>query len=227
MANILVIEDDEHVARTVCETVRMAGHRCECLPDGTNAGEKANSGRFDLILLDVMLPGEDGFALMEKLRPSGTPVIFLTARQDVLDKVAGLKLGAEDYIVKPFEALELLARIEVVLRRYHKMEKVLTYGGIRADVERHRVTAHGEEVALTPKEFDLLVFFLRHVDLAVTREQLLQNVWGYDYAGETRTVDLHVGQLRKKLGLTEGLVTLPKLGYRLESRREKKSETGV
>ena len=220
MANILIIEDDEHVACTIRATLEMAGHTCSRLPDGNGAPELAGSGRFDLILLDVMLPGEDGFAVMEKLGDAGTPVIFLTARQDVLDKVAGLRLGAEDYIVKPFEALELLARIEVVLRRYHKMEAALSYGGIHVETEKHNVTLHGSPVSLTPKEFDMLVFFMRHVDMAVTREQLLQTVWGYDYAGETRTVDLHVGQLRKKLGLTDALVTIPKLGYRLESRGE-------
>lgn len=220
MANILIIEDDEHVACTIRATLEMAGHTCSRLPDGKNAKDLAESGRFDLILLDVMLPGEDGFSVMEQIKDAGTPVIFLTARQDVLDKVAGLKLGAEDYIVKPFEALELLARIEVVLRRYHKMEAVLSYGEIHVETEKHNVTFRGDAVSLTPKEFELLVFFMRHVDMAVTREQLLQTVWGYDYAGETRTVDLHVGQLRKKLGLTDALVTIPKLGYRLESRGE-------
>lgn len=220
MANILIIEDDEHVARTIRATVEMAGHRCTRLPDGNGAVGLVGSGAFDLVLLDVMLPGEDGFSVMEKLREFSTPVIFLTARQDVLDKVAGLRLGAEDYIVKPFEALELLARIEVVLRRFHKMDDVLTYGKIRVDAGRHLVTLQGETVTLTPKEFDLLVFLMRHVDLAVTREQLLQNVWGFDFLGETRTVDLHVGQLRRKLSLTDTLVTIPKLGYRLESKGE-------
>lgn len=222
MANILIIEDDAHVSRTIRATVAMAGHRCTCLPDGTDAAKKVGSGEYDLVLLDVMLPGEDGFAVMEKLREYSTPVIFLTARQDVLDKVAGLRLGAEDYIVKPFEALELLARIEVVLRRYRKMEGVLHCGDLCVDVEKHTVMKGGSAVSLTPKEFDMLVFFMRHVDLAVTREQLLQNVWEYDYAGETRTVDLHVGQLRKKLGLSESLVTIPKLGYRLETPKGEK-----
>ena len=175
MANILIIEDDEHVACTIRATLEMAGHTCSRLPDGKNAKDLAESGRFDLILLDVMLPGEDGFAVMEQIKDAGTPVIFLTARQDVLDKVAGLKLGAEDYIVKPFEALELLARIEVVLRRYHKMEAVLSYGEILVETEKHNVTFRGDAVSLTPKEFELLVFFMRHVDMAVTREQLLQN----------------------------------------------------
>lgn len=218
MANILIIEDDEHVALTIQATLSMSGHKTEILPDGTHAAERVANGAFDLILLDVMLPGEDGFSLMEKLRDFGTPVIFLTARQDVLDKVAGLRLGAEDYIVKPFEALELLARIEVVLRRQGKMSSVLTYGSLRVDPDKHEITENGVPIALTPKEFDMLVFFMQHVDVAVTREQLLQNIWGYSFIGETRTVDMHVRQLRKKLHLSDALITIPKLGYRLEKR---------
>ncbi|MCH5182591.1 MAG: response regulator transcription factor [Oscillospiraceae bacterium] len=219
MANILIIEDDAHVALTVQATLTMAGYGCTVLPDGRDAVPHAASGNYDLILLDVMLPGEDGFTLMEKLQGCDTPVIFLTARQDVLDKVSGLRLGAEDYIVKPFEALELLARIEVVLRRYHKLSGVLTYGDLRADTEKHEVTAKGVPVPLTPKEFDMLVFLMQHVDVAVTREQLLQNVWGFNFMGESRTVDMHIRQLRKKLNLSDGLVTIPKLGYRLESQK--------
>lgn len=218
MASILIIEDDEYVALTVRAALSVAGYDCEILSDGSTAVQTVASGRFDLVLLDVMLPGEDGFAVMEKLRGCGTPVIFLTARQDVLDKVSGLRLGAEDYIVKPFEALELLARIEVVLRRYHKLSGTVVYGDLQADIEKHEVTKGGQPVALTPKEFDMLVFLMRHVDTAVTREQLLNHVWGYNFAGETRTVDMHIRQLRKKLGLSDALVTIPKLGYRLEKR---------
>lgn len=218
MAQILMIEDDAHIALTVQATLSMAGYGCKILPDGREAVAEVASGNYDLVLLDVMLPGEDGFSLMEKLRGCGTPVIFLTAKQDVLDKVAGLRLGAEDYIVKPFEALELLVRIEVVLRRYHKLSGILTYGNLRADTEKHEVTQNGTVIALTPKEFDVLVFLMQHVDVAVTREQLLHNVWGYNFVGETRTVDMHIRQLRKKLQLSDALVTIPKLGYRLERR---------
>ncbi len=218
MANILIVEDDEHIALTIRATLSMTGYDCHVLHDGTDVLREVASGRYDLVLLDVMLPGEDGFSLMEKLRGMGTPVIFLTARQDVLDKVAGLRLGAEDYIVKPFEALELLARIEVVLRRFHKLSGVLTYGNLRADTEKHEVTQNGTVVPLTLKEFDVLVFLMRHVDVAVTREQLLHHVWGYSFMGESRTVDMHIRTLRKKLGLSDALVTIPKLGYRLEKR---------
>lgn len=218
MASILIVEDDEHIALTIRATLSMTGYDCTVLHDGTDVLREVASGRYDLVLLDVMLPGEDGFSLMQKLRGTGTPVIFLTAKQDVLDKVAGLRLGAEDYIVKPFEALELLARIEVVLRRFHKLTGVLTYGNLCADTEKHEVTQNGKVVPLTLKEFDVLVFLMRHVDVAVTREQLLNHVWGYSFAGETRTVDMHIRTLRKKLNLSDALVTIPKLGYRLEKR---------
>ena len=167
-----------------------------------------------------MLPGADGFAVLDTIRARGceTPVIFLTALGAVADKVKGLRGGAEDYIVKPFEAVELLARIEVVLRRAGKSEMRLRYGDIRVDIERHTVTKAGVPVVLTPKEFDVLVFFMRNIDVAITREQLLSNVWEYNYTGESRTVDIHVQQVRRKLGLQGKLITIPKLGYRLERR---------
>ena len=167
-----------------------------------------------------MLPGADGFAVLDTIRARGceTPVIFLTALGAVADKVKGLRGGAEDYIVKPFEAVELLARIEVVLRRAGKSEMRLRYGDIRVDIERHTVTKAGVPIVLTPKEFDVLVFFMRNIDVAITREQLLSNIWEYNYTGESRTVDIHVQQVRRKLGLQGKLITIPKLGYRLERR---------
>ena len=169
--------------------------------------------------MDVMLPGLSGFQVLEEIRCREIPVIFLTAKQDVADKVRGLRLGAEDYIVKPFEAVELLARIEVVLRRSHKGRELLQYEEITVDLEKHRALKNGEPVALTPKEFDVLVLFLQNVDIALTRERLLSSVWGYEFQGESRTVDTHVQQVRRKMGLQNRLVTIPKLGYRLESGR--------
>ena len=148
-------------------------------------------------------------------------MIFLTAMQNVADKVRGLRLGAEDYIVKPFEAVELLARIEVVLRRRGAGQKIFTYGDISVDTERHIATKGGEPVALTPKEFEVLLFFMQNKDIAITRERLLSAVWGYEFAGESRTVDIHVQQVRRKMGLGRQLVTIPKLGYRLEMKSGK------
>ena len=222
MAKILIVEDDENIAGTIKATLTMVGYGCDICYNGSEAVDRAMGGEWDLILLDVMLPGLDGFAVMEKIRDTDIPVIFLTAMQNVLDKVNGLRLGAEDYIVKPFEALELLARIEVVLRRKNKLSSVRKYGDITVDVDSHTVKKGDRTVSLTPKEFESLMLFLSNIDVAVTRERLLSTVWGYDFEGESRTVDIHIQQLRKKLGLHKHLVTIPKLGYRLDKYEENK-----
>ena len=218
MAEILIVEDDENIARMIEATLSMVGYRCDGCADGSEAVRRSLEGSYDLILLDVMLPGMDGFEILTKIKNKGTPVIFLTALQDVGDKVKGLRLGAEDYIVKPFEAVELLARIEVVLRRTNAGRQQLAYDGILVDLQKHVVTKNGERVPLTPKEFDVLVFFMQNVDIAITRERLMAAIWGYEFEGESRTVDIHVQQVRRKLNLKGKLVTIPKLGYCLESR---------
>ena len=212
---ILIVEDDEHIAKYIDTCLNIGGYTGEICHDGAAAVELAAGRRFDLILLDVMLPGLDGFAVQESVREYGIPVIFLTAVGDVADKVRGLKAGAEDYIVKPFEALELLARIEVVLRRGQKEDTILCYRDVEVDTKKHTVKRKGQVVALSPKEFDVLVFFLRHQDVVVSRGRLLAEIWEYGFEGETRTVDTHVQQVRRKLGLQGGLVTVPKYGYRL------------
>lgn len=217
MINILIVEDDPNIAKTIEVTLSIVGYHSAVCADGALAVQTVTEGGYDLILLDVMLPGLDGFEVIERIRHLGIPVIFLTAMGDVSDKIKGLRMGAEDYIVKPFEAMELLARIEVVLRRFDKGERVFTYGDITVDIRRHTVQKGGRPVDLTPKEFDVLVFFMQNRDIAVTRERLLAAVWGYEYEGESRTVDIHIQQIRKKLGLREALVTIPKLGYRLDS----------
>ncbi len=213
---ILIVEDDPNIAKMIAATLAIGGYDSAICANGREAVERAAAEVFDVMLLDVMLPDMDGFTVIQHIRSDRLPVIFLTAMQDVADKVRGLKLGAEDYIVKPFEAVELLARVEVVLRRGRRQQERLTFRDIEVAVEEHVVRRGGMPVALTPKEFDLLVFFLRHPDIALTRERLLAAVWGYGFAGETRTVDIHVQQLRKKLGLQGALTTIPKLGYRLE-----------
>lgn len=219
MARICIVEDDLHIAQMIEATLTMMNYDCVRCEDGKQAVETILNNRFDLILLDIMLPELDGFGVLEKIRSREIPVIFLTAMGSVSDKVRGLRLGAEDYIVKPFEAMELLARIEVVLRRFHTDESsILQYEEIQVDIQRHTVTKDGEKVTLTLKQFDVLVFLMKHVDLAVSRDQLLSAVWGYEFEGESRTVDIHVQQVRKKMGLQGRLVTISKLGYRLESR---------
>ena len=221
MIRILIVEDDENISKMLAATLSIGGYTYEQCADGVEAAARIPEGAYDLVLLDVMLPGLDGFAVLDTIRAAGcdTPVIFLTALGAVADKVKGLRGGAEDYIVKPFEAVELLARIEVVLRRAGKSEMHLSYGDIRVDIEKHTVLKGGQPVTLTPKEFDVLVFFMRNPDVAITREQLLSNIWGYNFAGESRSVDIHVQQVRRKLGLRGTLITIPKLGYRLERLR--------
>ena len=216
MAKILIVEDDVNIAKMLEVTLSIGGYESERCDNGKKAVDLVTSQSYDLVLLDVMLPDMDGFKVIEYIDKEETAVIFLTALQDVMDKVKGLKLGAEDYIVKPFETVELLARIEVVLRRKHKSNNTIHYGDITMNIDEHTVKKGGDYVSLTPKEFDILAFFLQNQDIALTRERLLATVWGYEFMGETRTVDIHVQQIRKKMGLHNKLVTIPKLGYRLE-----------
>lgn len=218
MIRILIVEDDENIAKMITAALSIGGYESSVCDNGVLAVQRVREEHFDLVLLDVMLPGMDGFEIMKRIQNREIPVIFLTAMQEVADKVKGLRLGAEDYMVKPFEAVELLARIEVVLRRTNRERNVLSYGDIVINVAEHSVKKGEQIINLTPKEFDLLVFFFQNSDIALTRERLLSAVWGYGFLGETRTVDIHVRQLRKKLCLEEKLVTIPKLGYRLENQ---------
>jgi DNA-binding response OmpR family regulator len=219
-AHILIVEDDENIAHMIEAALTIGNYTSKVCGDGVSAVSEILSGNYDLVLLDIMLPKLDGFQVFANKGDNPTPVIFLTAVGDVPSKVKGLRMGAEDYIVKPFEAVELLARIEVALRRTHHEENVtLVHQDITVEVDRHAVTLGNTPVILTPKEFDLLVFFIRNIDIALTRERLLSAVWGYSFGGETRTVDTHVQQLRKKLKLHDSLLTIPRLGYRLESPR--------
>jgi DNA-binding response OmpR family regulator len=169
-----------------------------------------------LAILDVMVPGRDGFQLLEALRPYGIPALFLTARDDISSKLKGLTGGAEDYMVKPFEVLELLVRVDKILARASRGEPILRVLDLEISQEEHRVRKAGKEVPLKPMEFALLVALAKNKNIAVSREDLIGLVWGSGYLGETRTVDVHIGQLRKKLGLHEAIKTIPKLGYRLE-----------
>lgn len=217
MIDILIVEDEMHISKMIEATLSIGGYRGHICGNGKEAVQRVLEEKFDLILLDVMLPDMDGFQVIEEIRCREVPVIFLTAMQEVSDKVKGLKLGAEDYIVKPFEAVELLARIEVVLRRTHRNNNILNYKYITIDIDKHIVKKGDEIINLTPKEFEILVFFIQHVDIAITRERLLAAVWGYEFIGESRTIDIHVQHVRKKMDLNDKLITIPKLGYRLES----------
>ena len=220
MIQILIVEDDPNIAKLIEATVAIGGYQGTVCDNGKEAFAIMENQKYDLVLLDVMLPDMSGFEIMKNRTNTETPVIFITAKQELTDKVRGLRLGAEDYIVKPFEAMELLARIEVILRRVKKSENTYRYGEISVNVEEHTCKWNGQEVYLTPKEFEVLIFFMQHKDVAISRERLLTAVWGYEYEGETRTIDIHIQQLRKKLNLKDKLVTIPKLGYRLESIKE-------
>ena len=217
MYNILIVEDDESISRMIEVTLSMGNYACKICDDGEAVKAELYNEKYDLILLDVMLPVIDAFSLMEYIRPLKIPVIFITAKQDVTDRVKGLKLGAEDYILKPFESMELLARIEVVLRRFHDEDDNISFENIHINMNRHEILLNGENIALTPKEFDVLVFFMKHKDIVIRKERLMAAVWGYDFMGETRTIDTHVQQVRKKLSLQQHLVTIPKVGYCLHS----------
>lgn len=216
MIRILIVEDDRNISKLIAASLSIAGYESQACFDGKEALNIIFNRRFDLILLDVMLPGMDGFEIMEHIRSQEVPVIFLTARENVADRVRGLKLGADDYILKPFEPVELLARIEVVLRRCGVDRQVFELDDIVVNLNERVARKAGRVVTLTPKEFDLLVLLLQNQDIALSRDRILATVWGYRYQGETRTVDIHIQQLRKKLDLKDHLKTVPKVGYRLE-----------
>lgn len=216
MPNILIAEDERPIAELIRLTLKGAGYRCDWAPDGDQAADLAGSGRYDLALVDVMLPGSDGFALLDYCKGLDLPVIFVTARSAVADRVRGLHAGAEDYIVKPFDAAELLARVETVLRRFHKAQATLSLAGVTADPRARRTWRGGGEVALTPKEFDLLLLFLRNPNAALYRDTIYEQVWGGELAYGSKTVDLHVQRLRKKVGWEDCLRAVHKVGYRLE-----------
>lgn len=216
MQKILVVEDERPISDLIVLSLKSAGYCCEQVFDGEEAADRLIEIKYDLILLDIMLPKVDGFELMEFIRPMGIPVIFLTAKGRVEDKVKGLRSGADDYLTKPFEVMELLARVESVLRRYHKAAKQLEYRDIVVDLLSHSVKKEKKEVVLTEKEFELLVLLIRNKNLALFREQIYENVWGGEYTGDSRTIDLHIQRLRKKLDLKENIVSVFKIGYRLE-----------
>lgn len=213
---ILVVEDEVAIRDLIKINLEIVGYDVFIAEDGIAAKEFLKNQVVDLILLDVMIPGIDGFSLIEEIKKYNIPVIFVTAKESVLDRVKGLRLGADDYIIKPFETIELLARIEAVLRRYNKEERNLKFKNIEVDVKKRTVKVSGNEVYLTAKEYDLLVLFLQNKNMAMSREQILDKVWGFDYVGETRTVDIHVQRIREKLDLKDNIKTVFKVGYRLE-----------
>ncbi|PAB61096.1 response regulator transcription factor [Anaeromicrobium sediminis] len=216
MSKILIVEDELPISDLINLNLRMINYETKQVYDGNEALEIIEKENFDLIILDVMLPKLDGFSVMEKIKNKGIPVIFLTAKDSILDKVKGLKSGADDYMVKPFESIELLARVEVVLRRYGKKSGILRFKDLEINLNERVVKKNGEIIDVTLKEYELLILLIENKGMALSREKILEKVWGYDYLGETRTVDMHVQRLRKKFKLEENITTVYKVGYRLK-----------
>ena len=215
MIKILIAEDEQAIADLLTMNLERSGYACTCVADGLSAIEALERETFDLALLDVMMPGADGYDVLHYIRPMNIPAIFITAKDSVADRVRGLHEGADDYITKPFEIVEMLARVESVLRRYNKAAQHFSLDGVEVDIPSRTVTKNGIPVNLTMKEFDLLVLFLQNKNIALLRETLYRRVWGGDYTGEGRTVDLHVQRLRKKLEWEEHISAVYKVGYRL------------
>lgn len=214
---ILVVEDDTAISELICMNLEVAGYEVLPVLDGDSVEDVVkNEQPIDLALLDIMLPGKDGFELLDIMKQFSIPVIYITAKGDVSSKIKGLRSGAEDYIVKPFEILELLVRVEKVLERTGKQREIIQVRDLEIHLSEHKVIRNGEPVSLKPMEYDLLVLLAKNKNVAFTREQLLNEVWGSNYLGETRTIDVHIGQLRKKLNLAGAIKTIPKIGYRLE-----------
>lgn len=219
MVNILIVEDEKPISDLIKLSLKGAGYFCSCAYDGETAADMIEENRYDLILLDIMIPYIDGFELLEYIKPFDIPVIFITAMNSIDDRVKGLKMGAEDYIVKPFEVVELLARVEVVLRRFHKTSDIIQINDkLTINLKQHVVRYDEQEVALTPKEYDLLVLFAQNPNVALYRETIYERVWGGNLEYTSKTVDLHVQRLRKKAHIENMIKAVNKVGYRLEMK---------
>ena len=216
MIRILAVDDERPIAELLRLSLRRAGYDCICAYDGNEAANLIEKETFDLILLDIMLPGIDGFELMDYIRSTGIPVIFLTAKNAVADRVKGLRMGAEDYIVKPFDILELQARVDGVLCRHGKLETCLELGDLRINTLSMQVTRRGEEISLTRKEYELLLLFAQNVGVVLSKMTIYERVWGGEYPENTRTVELHIQRMKKKVGWDDRIKPVYGMGYRLE-----------
>ena len=214
MAKILIAEDERPIRNLIMRNLELVGHTCVGAGDGLTAARIMESESFDLMIFDIMLPEMSGFELIEL--SGNTPVIFVTAKERLSDKLKGLSLGADDYIVKPFEIQELLLRVKAVLRRTKREDQKLAFDDILIDFSARKVYRDNVEVILTPKEYGLLETLVTNRNIALSRDKLLMLVWGYDYEGDSRTIDVHIRQIRAKLGLKDRLKTLYKTGYRFE-----------
>jgi DNA-binding response OmpR family regulator len=224
MSTILIVEDDLDIAALIEHYLEKAGHQVERLTSGTAVMPRLRKDGVDLVILDLMLPGIDGLQICQMMRSdmvtAAIPVIILTARGEESDRVSGLELGADDYVTKPFSPKELTARVAALLRRLGRPATgVVRYGPITIDADRHHVTLDGEEIRLTAKEFLLLQYLVQHRGRVLSRDLLLSDVWGYQYTGGTRTVDVHIRRLREKLPVLAGAIeTIKQFGYKLADR---------
>lgn len=221
MNKILIVEDEQSIADMVKLCLSKNGYICEAVNDGMAAAKKIEEKLYDLVLLDIMLPDIDGYNLMDYIKQFDMPVIFVTAKTSVPDRVKGLKLGAEDYISKPFDLEELLARVATVLRRYHKTENIIEIGKIKIDTLQRIVLSDNKPVSLPAKEYDLLLFLVRNKNIALYRETIFEQVWQEPYFANTRTIDLHIQRLKKKLDLGDAIETIYKVGYKFRAEKLK------
>lgn len=215
MNKILIVEDEEAIANLIKMNLKNAGYYCDVSYNGKDGADKMQTEHYDLCLLDIMLPEVNGYELLDYAKSIELPVIFLTAKGETADKVKGLQAGADDYITKPFKVLELLARVENILRRFEKTARCIDILDLHIDTVSRTVTKSGVPLKLTYKEFDLLLLFVRNPNVALYREVIYEHVWDSTYMGDSRTVDLHVQRLRKKAGLENQIEAVYKVGYRL------------
>ncbi len=216
MIRILAVDDEKPITELLKLSLSRAGYQCICAYDGLQAADLVEKESFDLILLDIMLPGIDGFELMDYIRSTGVPVIFLTAKNAIADRVKGLRMGAEDYIVKPFDVLELLARVEGVLRRHGKLDTNISIGGLEINTLSMQVLCQGEEIPLTRKEYELLLLFAQNPGIVLSKSTIYERVWGGEYPESTRTVELHIQRMKKKVRWDDRIKPVYGMGYRLE-----------
>jgi two-component system alkaline phosphatase synthesis response regulator PhoP len=216
MLRVLIVEDERAISNLMYVNLKAQGYNCTCAFDGKQAADLIEGNSYDLVLLDIMLPEIDGYELLEYIRPLGTPVIFITAKGTLGDRIKGLRLGADDYIVKPFQIGELLARVEALLRRAKKNAIEYSLFDVEINVNSRTVKKGGKIIDLTVKEFDLLIELIRNKNVALYRDRLYESVWNEPFTGETRTLDSHIQRLRKKLDWDEHIKTVFRIGYRLE-----------
>lgn len=214
MAEILIVEDEKSISNLIKMALSKQGYICSAAYDGEQGADMIEQKRYDLVLLDIMLPKIDGLELLKYIKSYEIPVIFITAKSAVQDRVRGLNLGADDYITKPFDISELTARVDAVLRRYNKTSKHITFDDIDINTESRTVSKGGETVDLTLKEYEMLLLLVQNKNIALYREIIYERVWDEPYMGDTRTVDLHIQRLRKKLDLKDRIKSVYKIGYR-------------